>query len=112
MILVFDHADLRAQKSQTGFGAAPARAEFVSFDIREDANRDNRQALQFYVPFDPTTLTSNASQRSAGQIVDVLQFWNNRDMYLHIENPDGAYTIRVLRSNTTSRHTSGRAATQ
>lgn len=95
LILACDHADLRAQKSQTGFGAAPARAEFVSFDIREDANRDDRQALQFYVPFDPTTLTSNASQRSAGQIVDVLQFWNNRDMYLHIENPDGAYTLYI-----------------
>lgn len=84
-----------AQPSQISRGAAPARSEIMSFDTRRNANDDNRTNVQHYVPFAPIALTRTATLQSVGQVLEVPQIWNNRDMYLHIENPHGAYSVYV-----------------
>ena len=84
-----------AQPSQISRGAAPARSEIMSFDTRRNANDDNRTNVQHYVPFAPIALTRTATLQSVGQVLEDPQIWNNRDMYLHIGNPHGAYSVYV-----------------
>lgn len=86
---------LCAAAQVVGHGAAPARSEIVGYDTRKNSQQRDRASVTTYVSFDPVEIASNASVRTVGQIVEVPQIWNNRDMYLHIENPHGAYTLYV-----------------
>lgn len=50
------------------------RTEFVSFDMREHAEHDNRAANQFYTELKGSTL-------------DVPVLWLDRQIFLHVESP-------------------------
>ena len=69
-----------AQSSHVSHGAAPARSEIMSFDTRRNANEDNRTNVQQYVTFAPIALTRTATVQSVGQVLEVPQIWNNRDI--------------------------------
>lgn len=84
-----------AAAQTVGQGAAPARSEIVGYDTRKNSQTGDRLAVQTFVPFRPVEIAANSSVQTVGQIVEVPQIWNNRDMYLHIENPHGAYTLYV-----------------
>jgi beta-galactosidase len=61
--------------------AQTLRTEFVSFDIREHAEKDNRKACQFYRDLGPDGT------------LEVPVLWLDREIFVHIEGAKGALSV-------------------
>ena len=71
------------------------RSEFITYDKREDAVADNRSGIARYVEFAPQLLVASAGEERFLQNVDMDSSLNDYNVFLHLENVGGAYTVLV-----------------
>lgn len=71
------------------------RSEFITFDKRENAVADNRDGIARYMDFKPELLVAAAGEERFLQSVGMDSSLNDYNVFLHLENVGGAYTLLV-----------------
>ena len=71
------------------------RSEFITYDKRENAAADNREGISRYMNFTPELLASGAGEERFLQSVGMDSSLNDYNVFLHLENVGGAYTLLV-----------------
>lgn len=71
------------------------RSEFITYDKREDAEVDNRNGIARYMSFTPELLVAAAGEERFLQRVGLDSSLNDYNVFLHLENVGGAYTLLV-----------------
>lgn len=71
------------------------RSEFITYDKREDALADNREGIVRYMVFAPKFLTSGGGEERFLQNVGLDSSLNDYNVFLHLENVGGAYTLLI-----------------
>lgn len=81
------------KKTIASEGAAPHRAEFISFDIREVAEVHDRSRASFFLPLEMFSTSENGNLVYK-TVVDIPYKWLDRDIFFHLEGlPE--FSIRV-----------------
>lgn len=88
-IALFSIITLAAQDAQI------FRSEFITYDKREDALADNREAINRYVTFLPKLLVASNDEERFAQSVEYDSSLNDYNIFLHLENVGGAYTLLI-----------------
>ena len=73
-------------------GQAPARTEFISFDIRENAEKGERSDSPYYLPLELEFQAGLIPM--AETTVEIPYMWLDRDVFLHVGGID-PYYIRI-----------------
>ena len=69
-------------------GRAPLRTEFISYDIREEADQGNIGKCPFFLPLNMFSTTRNG-QPQLRAVATIPYMWLDRDLFLHVEGvPD------------------------
>lgn len=71
------------------------RSEFITYDKREDALADNREGIARYMAFSPKFLTAGGGEERFLQNVGLDSSLNDYNVFLHLENVGGAYTLLI-----------------
>ena len=92
---------LTAGFAVAGVAAQPARvyrAEFVTYDKREDARRGVRDNIEKYIDISPALVSMGGGDDAKmifEQQFDVPASWNDYNAYLHLENVGWAYSVDI-----------------
>lgn len=73
------------------------RTEALPYDTRHDAEARNRAASGHRIDFRPEATAGSGIPHDAvlSQSIDIPYVWTDGFVYLHLENPGSAYTVRV-----------------
>lgn len=71
-------------KGTPGVNVAPRRTEFISYDMREDAEKGARAKNQHYLELRPAAGVVDGRAQYKAQF-DVPLFWLDREIFLHVE---------------------------
>lgn len=71
------------------------RSEFITYDKRENATADNRDGIARYMAFAPELLAASAGEERFLQNVGMDSSLNDYNVFLHLENVGGAYTLLI-----------------
>lgn len=71
------------------------RSEFITYDKREDAEVDNRQAINRHMAFAPELLVASGGEERFSQRVELDSSLNDYNVFLHLESIGGAYTLLI-----------------
>lgn len=71
------------------------RSEFITYDKREDAEADNRQAINRHMAFAPELLVASGGEERFSQRVELDSSLNDYNVFLHLESIGGAYTLLI-----------------
>ena len=71
------------------------RSEFITYDKREDAEADNRQAINRHMVFAPELLVAAGGEERFLQSVNLDSSLNDYNVFLHLESVGGAYTLLI-----------------
>ena len=71
------------------------RTEALPYDTRHDAEARNRDASGHKIDFRPELIAEAGPVSVVGQQVDIPYVWRDGVVFLHLENPGSAYSLRV-----------------
>lgn len=71
------------------------RSEFITYDKREDAEADNRTAINRHMTFAPELLVAAGGEERFLQHVELDSSLNDYNIFLHLESVGGAYTLLI-----------------
>lgn len=71
------------------------RSEFITYDKREDAEADNRAAINRHMVFAPELLVAAGGEERFLQHVELDSSLNDYNIFLHLESVGGAYTLLI-----------------
>ena len=71
------------------------RSEFITYDKREDAEADNRAAINRHMAFAPELLVAAGGEERFLQHVELDSSLNDYNIFLHLESVGGAYTLLI-----------------
>lgn len=76
--------------SMGSIGVAPLRTEFISYDIREEAEKGIREVSPFFLPLNMFSTQRDGIEQLRTR-VEIPYIWLDRELFLHVEGIQAFY---------------------
>ncbi len=94
LIFLLFSAEAFAQPA-TGWRRAPYRSEFISYSLREAAERGDRDGERYYYPIESMVLDEANGRKIYKTMVDIPLSWSDREIFLHTEGGRNSHAAYV-----------------
>ncbi len=93
-VLILFSAEAFAQPS-TGWHRAPYRSEFISYSLRDAADRNDRDGERYYHSVESMILDDTGGRKIYKALVDIPLSWIDREIFLHTGGGRNGHAVYV-----------------